>query len=69
MEMLEKDMETIKKIVDGEIDIKTLSEADVKRLIDICEVQKENMEKRILEKEEKITRLENEIMKYKNSVN
>ena len=69
MEMLEKDMETIKKIVDGEIDIKTLTEADVKRLIDICEVQKENMEKRILEKEEKITRLENEIMKYKNSVN
>ena len=69
MEMLEKDMETIKKIVDGEIDIKTLSEADVKRLINICEVQKENMEKRILEKEEKITRLENEIMKYKNSVN
>ena len=69
MEMLEKDMETIKNIVDGEIDIKTLSEADVKRLIDICEVQKENMEKRILEKEEKITRLENEIMKYKNSVN
>ena len=32
-------------------------------------MQKENMEKRILEKEEKITRLENEINKYKKSTN
>lgn len=69
MKILEKDMETIKKVINNEIDIKDLPEEEVKRLITLCEAQKVNMEKRIVEKEEKITRLESEIEKYKNSIN
>ena len=69
MAIIEEDMETIRKIVNNEIDIKNLSEEEVKRLIVLCEAQKENMEKRISEKEEKITRLESKIEKYKKSIN
>ena len=69
MDIIEEDMETIRKIVNNEIDIKNLSEEEVKRLIVLCEAQKENMEKRISEKEEKITRLESKIEKYKKSIN
>ena len=69
MAIIEEDMETIRKIVNNEIDIKNLSEEEVKRLIVLCEAQKENMEKRISEKEEKITRLESKIEKYKKIIN
>ena len=65
MELIDKDMETITKIINNEIEITSLEESEVKRLVEICERQRANMEKRILEKEEKITHLENEIEKYK----
>ena len=58
-------MEILKKIVNNEININSLPEEEVKRLIVLCEAQKENMERRINEKEETITRLESEIEKYK----
>ena len=69
IQIFESDMDTIKKIVNREIDIHQLPETEVKRLIRLCQYQNDNLDKKIIEKERKIARLENKIEEYKKNCN
>ena len=69
MDTLKNDMEIIQKILNKEIDVHDLPKDEVERLIKICKVQKDSLDKRISEKEERITRLERKIEEYKKSAN
>lgn len=69
MDTLKNDMEIIQKILNKEIDVHDLPKDEVERLIKICKVQKDSLDKRISEKEERITRLESKIEEYKKSAN
>lgn len=69
MDILENDMDIIQKIINKEINLYELPEQDVKRLINICQCQNDNLDKRISDKEEKIAKLEDIIEQYKSNEN
>lgn len=69
MDILKNDMEIIKKILSKEINVNDLPKEEVERLIKLCQVQKDSLNKRISEKEERITRLESKIEEYKKNSN
>lgn len=65
IQILDSDMDTIKKIVNKDIDVHQLPESEVRRLIRLCQYQNDNLDKKIADKQRRMTRLENRVEEYK----
>lgn len=69
MDTLKNDMEIIQKILNKEIDVHDLPKEEIKRIIKLCQTQKNSLDKRISKKEEEITDLENKIQECNKKIN